>query len=242
VLVYVGIAVVVAVATCAQVVSGFGFALIAVPLLALLAGAKSAVVGTTLVGPLLTMAVVIRDRREIRWRTAVTMTAAALVGMPVGIIVLGHAGDRALKAIIGVIVVGAGVALWRGLRVPAGRRSELIAGIVSGALATSTGTNGPPLVIVLHSESLEPRRFRGTLAASFLAQGAVAMIAFWVSGHVTADAGRVAVAALPGIGVGWLVGQRLFKGIAEARFGRIVLVMLVASGLVSALGAVVQHG
>lgn len=239
-LVYVGVAVVVAVATCAQVVSGFGFALIAIPLLALMTGAKSAVVGTTLVGPLLTTAVVLRDRREIKWRTAVTVTAAAVVGMPVGILVLGHLGDRALKALIGGVVVAAGVALWRGLHVPAGRRSEVVAGLVSGALATSTGTSGPPLVIVLHSESREPRRFRGTLAASFLAQSVVAGAAFWVSGHVTADAGRVAAAALPGMGVGWLVGERLFAGIVEARFARLVLVMLVVSGLVSALSAVIH--
>ena len=239
-LVYVGVALVVAVATCAQVLSGFGFALVAIPLVALLAGAKSAVVGMALVGPLLTAAVVLRDRGEIRWRTAATFTAAALLGMPAGILVLGRAGDRALKAIIGVIVVAAGVALWRGLRVPPGRRSELIAGVLSGVLATSTGTNGPPLVIVLHSESLEPRQFRGTLSASFLAQGVVALGAFWVSGHVTADAARVAASALPGIGVGWFLGDHLFKGMEKERFGAIVLVMLVLSGLVSAVSALVR--
>ena len=235
-----GVALVVAVATCAQVVSGFGFALVAIPLVALLAGAKTAVVGTAIVGPLLTAAVVLRDRGDIRWRTAITVTAASFVGMPAGILVLSHASDRALKALIGVIVVVAGVALWRGLRVPAGRRSEVIAGVISGALATSTGTNGPPLVIVLHSESLEPKQFRGTLSASFLAQGVVALVAFWVSGHLTADAARVAASALPGIVVGWFLGEHLFRGIEKERFGAIVLLMLVASGLVSVISAVVR--
>jgi uncharacterized membrane protein YfcA len=240
VLVYVGVALVVAVATSAQVVSGFGFSLVAIPLVAVLAGAKSAVVGTAMVGPLLTAAVVLRDRGHIRWRSATTITAAALVGMPAGIFVLSHASDRGLTAIIGVIVVAAGLALWRGLRVPGGRRSELIAGLVSGALATSTGTNGPPLVIVLHSESLEPRQFRGTLSASFLAQGIVAIFAFWISGHLTADAARVAGSALPGLGIGWIVGERLFKGMETERFRAIVLVMLVASGLVSAVSALAR--
>ena len=237
--IYVGVALVVALATCAQVVSGFGFALIAIPILALLAGPKAAVVGTTIVGPLLTASIVVRDRHHIRRRTAVTVTLAAIVGMPVGLLVLSRVSDRALTALIGVIVVLAGLALWRGVRVPAGRRSELGAGLVSGALATSTGTNGPPLVILLHSESLEPREFRGTLSASFFVQGVVAVFAFWLSGDLTADAARVALAALPGLAVGWLVGERLFKGIRKDRFRTLVLVMLIASGVVSVVGALV---
>jgi uncharacterized membrane protein YfcA len=92
----------------------------------------------------------------------------------------------------------------------------------------------------LHSESLEPRQFRGTLSAAFLAQGVVSVCAFWLSGHLTADAGRVAASALPGLAVGWLVGQRLFRGIEKERFRRIVLVMLVVSGSVSAIGALVR--
>lgn len=237
---YVGVALVVALATCAQVMSGFGFALVAIPLVALLAGAKTAVVGTAIVGPLLTGAVVVRDRCDIRSRTAITVTAASFVGMPAGILVLGHIGDRALKELIGVVVIVAGLALWRGLRVPPGRRSEIIAGVISGALATSTGTNGPPLVILLHSESLEPKQFRGTLSASFLAQGAVALSAFWVSGHLTADALRVAASAFPGIVIGWFLGERLFAGIEKERFGAVVLLMLVASGLVSAISGLVR--
>jgi uncharacterized membrane protein YfcA len=240
VLVYLGVALVVAVATCAQVVSGFGFALIAIPLVALLVGADAAVVGTTIVGPLLTTAVVLRDRTDIRRSSALTVTLAAFVGMPLGIFVLSRASDRALTTLIGAVVVAAGVALWRGLRVPAGRPTELVAGLLSGAFATSTGTSGPPLVIVFHSESFEPGEFRGTLSASFLAQSVVAIAAFWVSGHLTADAAKVAVASVPGLAVGWLLGERLFKGIEKERFRRLVLGMLIASGLVSAIGALVR--
>ena len=236
-LIDVGIAVVVAVATCAQVVSGFGFALIAVPLLALMVGAQPAVVGTTIVGPLLSLTIVLRDRDHIRRRSAVIVIVAAVVGMPLGILVLSHASDRALTAIIGVAVVCAGTALWRGVRVPTGRLTEPIAGLLSGALATSTGTSGPPLVIVFHSERMAPRVFRGTLSATFLAESLVAIVAFWISGHITADALRVSLWSLPGLAAGWIIGERLFHRTPPERFGHLVLVILIATGLVAVIRA-----
>jgi uncharacterized protein len=237
VLIDVGIALVVAVATCAQVVSGFGFALIAVPLLAVMVGAQPAVVGTTIIGPLLTTTIVLRDREYVRRRSALVMIAAAIVGMPLGILVLSRASDRALTATIGVAVVIAGAALWRGLRVPTGPLTEPAAGLLSGALATSTGTSGPPLVIVFHSEAMAPRVFRGTLSATFLAESLVAIVAFWISGHITSEAIRVSVWSVPGLALGWLAGERLFHRIDEARFRALVLLLLVVTGLVSLIRA-----
>ena len=48
--VWVGVFGVVAVASAAQAVSGFGFALIATPIVAVVAGPKAAVVGLTMIG------------------------------------------------------------------------------------------------------------------------------------------------------------------------------------------------
>lgn len=236
-LIDVGIALIVAVATCAQVVSGFGFALIAVPLLAVMVGAQPAVVGTTIVGPLLSTTIVLRDRDHIRRRSALVVIATAIVGMPLGLLVLSRASDRALTAIIGVAVVIAGAALWRGLRIPIGLLTEPIAGLLSGALATSTGTSGPPLVIVFHSEAMAPRVFRGTLSATFLAESLVAIVTFWISGHITTDALRVSLWSLPGLALGWLAGERLFHRIDEARFRHLVLALLIATGSVSVFRA-----
>jgi hypothetical protein len=195
------------------------------------------VVGTTIVGPLLSTTIVLRDRDHIRGRSALIVIAAAVVGMPLGILVLSHASDRVLTAIIGLAVVVAAVALWRGVRLPAGVLTEPGAGLISGALATSTGTSGPPLVIVFHSEGMPPRVFRGTLSATFLAESLVAIMAFWVSGHIDADALRVSLWSLPGLAVGWLIGERLFHRIDEVRFRHLVLVVLIATGLVSMIRA-----
>jgi uncharacterized membrane protein YfcA len=236
-LTYVGIAGVTAVAAGAQAISGFGFSLIAVPLVALLAGPKAAVVGTAIIGPVLTWGIMLRERGNVRWTTAAIVCLAALAGMPVGLYVLSRVGDRGLLMVIGIAVLLIALALWRGLSVPAARGTEVAAGALSGALATSTGTNGPPLVIAFHAADMSPSEFRGTLSASFAAQGLVALAGFGLTGHLTADAGKVAAAALPGLALGWLVGERVFTRTGADRFRSVVLLMLAASGAASLVGA-----
>lgn len=238
-LAYVGIAGVTAVAAAAQAISGFGFSLIAVPLVALLAGPKAAVVGTAIIGPVLTWGIMLRERGNVRWTTVAIVCLAALAGMPVGLYVLSRIGDRGLLIVIGLAVLLIALALWRGLSVPPGRGTEVAAGVLSGALATSTGTNGPPLVIAFHAADMSPGEFRGTLSASFAAQGLVALAGFWLTGHLTADAGTVAAAALPGLALGWLVGERAFARTRADRFRGVVLVMLAASGAASLVGALI---
>ena len=234
---FLGIAGVTAVAAAAQAISGFGFSLIAVPLIALIAGPKAAVVGTAIIGLLLTWGIMLRERGNVRWATVAVVALAAFAGMPVGLYVLSTIGDRGLLLVIGLAVLLIAIALWRGLSVPAGRGTEVAAGALSGALATSTGTNGPPLVIAFHSADMSPGEFRGTLSAAFAAQGLVALAGFWLTGHLTMDAGRVAVAALPGLVLGWLIGERLFARTRADRFRNVVLLMLAASGAASLIGA-----
>lgn len=234
---YVGIAGVTAVAAAAQSISGFGFSLIAVPLVALLAGPKAAVVGTAIIGPLLTWGIMLRERGNVRWTTAATVCLAAFAGMPVGLFVLSRVGDRDLLTVIGLAVLLIAGALWRGLSVPAGRGTEVAAGALSGVLATSTATSGPPLVIAFHAADMSPGEFRGTLSAAFAAQGLVALAGFWLTGHLTVAAVAVAAAAVPGLALGWLVGERVFARTRADRFRNVVLLMLAASGAASLLGA-----
>ena len=79
--VWVGVFGVVAVAAAAQAVSGFGFALIGTPLVAVLAGPKAAVVGLTMVGLVLVAQLALRGRGHVDRPTVGAVTVAAIVRM-----------------------------------------------------------------------------------------------------------------------------------------------------------------
>jgi uncharacterized protein len=228
---------VVAIASAAQALSGFGFALIATPLVAVLAGPKEAVVGLTMIGLLLVAQLSLRGRGHVDRSTVAVMTVAAIVGMPLGLLVLVHADDRVLTVAIAIAVIAFSVLLWRGARVPASRGTDVVAGFTAGILSTSTGTSGPPIVIALSAKHLEPAVFRATISAIFLVQGSVALVAFAIGGQVTRDAVTVALAGLPGVIVGSIVGERGFRRLDASTFRSVVLGMLFLSGVVALFGA-----
>ena len=235
--VWVGVFAVVAIASAAQAVSGFGFALIGTPLVAVLVGPKPAVVGLTMVGLLLVAQLSLRGRGHVDRPTVLVVTVAAIVGMPLGLLVLTRADDRVLTTAIAIAVIGFSVLLWRGVRLPAGRGTDAAAGFTAGVLATSTGTSGPPVVIALSAKDLAPPVFRATISAIFLVQAAAALVAFALGGQITRDALAVALAGLPGVILGSIVGERGFRRLDPATFRRVVLGMLFASGIVALLGA-----
>jgi uncharacterized membrane protein YfcA len=228
---------VVAVAAAAQAVSGFGFALIATPVIAVLVGPKEAVVGLTMVGLVLVAMLSLRSRGHVERSVVATVTVAAILGMPIGLLVLERADDRTLTAVIATVVIVFAVLLWRGLRLPSNRGTDAIAGFVAGTLSTSTGTSGPPIAIALSSKQMSPAAFRGTISAIFLVQGSVALVAFAIGGEVRAGALWVALAGLPGLLAGSCVGEYRFRRLDAARFRTIVFGMLLISGIVSLAGA-----
>jgi uncharacterized membrane protein YfcA len=235
--VWIGVFGVVAIAAAAQAVSGFGFALIGTPLVAVLVGPKEAVVGLTMIGLVLVAQLSLRGRGHVDRPTVGVVTAAAIAGMPLGLVVLVLADDRVLTVVIAMAVIAFSLLLWRGARVPAGRGTDVTAGFAGGILSTSTGTSGPPIVIALSAKQLEPAVFRATISAIFLVQGSVALALFALGEQITRDVLSVALAGLPGVLVGSIVGEHGFRRLDTPTFRRVVLGMLFLSGVVALFAA-----
>jgi uncharacterized membrane protein YfcA len=218
-------------ASVTQAVTGFGFALVAVPLLAAATDAHTAVVGAALLSPLITVTMAVRERTHVRWRTALAIVGAALLGMPFGLLVLSGAPERVLTALIAVVALGCTLIVWRGIRIGTGITTVGVVGVLTGALGTATGTSGPPLVAAFQAMGYDPRTFRATIAAVFTATGLLGLVGYAVAGQVHTSALVVGLAGAPAVALGWLAGNRLFARIDPARFRRLVLVALVISSL-----------
>ncbi|NBE95912.1 TSUP family transporter, partial [Nonomuraea sp. K271] len=159
----------------------------------------------------------------------VLVTGAGLVGMPVGLLAVTAMSARSLSVLIACVVLAFAFVLARGATVRPGAAPAAAAGFVSGALLTSTGMNGPPLVAGFQAMGLEPREFRATLQVAFCACDTLAILGFLAVGRLTADSLLLTAAGLPGMVVGWWLGDRLFARTDPQRFRKIVLAVLVAS-------------
>ncbi|WBB80006.1 sulfite exporter TauE/SafE family protein [Micromonospora sp. WMMD882] len=221
----------------AQTVSGFGYAMVTVPLLTAATDPVTAVVVTALTDIGLTLTATARDRAHVRWRTAGVLTGAALLGLPVGLLVLATFPERLLSAVIAVVVTGCVALVWSGIRIRAGALGLGAVGALVGVLTTATGTNGPPLVAAFHSLGYDPRTFRATLAAIFSGVGLVALAGFAAIGRIDAQALRLSLVALPAVPLGWWLGNLVFDRLSPTVFRRIVLLGLLGSAGVALAAA-----
>jgi uncharacterized membrane protein YfcA len=232
------VAAIVAAAGLAQGLSGFGFSLVSIPLLALVVPVKAAIVGGAILGLVQSGQIVAREHRHVEWRSAAVLVAAAVVGMPIGLLVITRVPEEPLQVVIAVTVLVFTTVLWRRVRLPTDSLpAEVGVGFTSGMLSTSTGMSGPPLVIALQARGVAPSAFRATLAIVFVCGSAISLLLFWSRGLMTDEALRVAVAGLPGLLVGIIVGELAFRRVDHERFRRIVLVLLVASAVLALIAA-----
>ena len=121
-----------------QVVAGFGFALLAVPLMTLAIEPKVAVVVSTLTGVFVTSWQAYKDRAIANRSLVKPMTIAAYVGMPLGLLVFITVDDDVLRLLLGIAVLIAVVLLAMRVNLHhVGPHLDYGAGFISGVLATS---------------------------------------------------------------------------------------------------------
>jgi uncharacterized membrane protein YfcA len=218
-------------------VTGFGFALLAVPSLVLLLPVRDAIVVAALVslGNISLVALSTRGHAD-RW-TVARLLLGSLVGMPVGLAVLLVLAADVLRVLVGVSTVVMAVAVARNLTLPVrGAGADVAVGFACGILSTSTGMNGPPLVLYLQSRKLAPTAFRATLARFFLASGVLSQISFALGGILSSGALLLAAAGVPAALVGHRLGTAVVARVSPRLFRRLVLLVLATA---AALGTAV---
>jgi uncharacterized protein len=229
---------IVAVAAAAQAVTGFGFALLSVPLLAVIVPIQDAVVAGSLAALALTAGVSVRERAHVRWRTVAILLGVAVLGMPLGYWMLTSFPDRVLTFIVGASVLVSTWLVWRRPTISGGPVAVGAVGFLVGVLTTATGTNGPPVVAAFQSMNFPPRTFRATLAAVFTGCGLVGCAIFAVGGEIGRTALLIWAVSVPAIAVGFLSGDRVFRRMDAVRFRTVVLVALVLASIVTILRAI----
>ncbi len=218
-----------------QSATGFGFALVAAPILFALVGPREAVTAGVLLALLINALTLAGERRRPvpLGRVSLTLVAWSVPGLALGALALRELPERPLSVLVALAVLAA-LALRLRSRALAPRARGWhapVAGISSGALATSTSLSGPPLVFCLLARGTAPAPMRDTLAAIFVAQALLALPALLATATFTVPRGLGALlgAAL----LGQLLGRRAFAWLHGERYERAVLVLLAVTALVA---------
>src|ERR687896_73917 len=202
-------------------VTGFGYSLVATPLLLILGFDLPFVVTANLA-----LACVTRISVAYRFRSDARPSRAA------GLI----AGSGP-----GLVVMAAAVLLWRAVTAPPPRElpgAPVAAGFLGGFLGAATSLNGVAPVLLLARDKAAPRSVLADLALYFLASNAIGLAILLTHGALDGEALFPAFllwlpGSLAGNWAGTVVGPRL----PETAFRRLTLAIVFAAGAVTALTA-----
>ncbi|MBQ0925529.1 sulfite exporter TauE/SafE family protein [Saccharopolyspora endophytica] len=220
--------------------TGFGFNIVATPLLLVLGVAPSTAVAVTLTIALVTrIQVVYRLRQFIRWPRALPLSAASLPGLVVGASVGAVLDPQHLRIGTGVLAMIAAPIML--LSRPRARRGSLaryaVSGFAGGALATTTSLNGIPPALGLSADAADQRGFIADLAVYFVLSNVVGLSILLARDGVDPATLELLGWWLPcALAANW-AGTALAPRIDPARFRLITCGLVVAAGVVTLTSA-----
>ena len=220
-------------ATVVRSALGFGEALIAVPLLALAIPVTVAAPVAVLVSITVAALVMLQDWRHVHVRSAVRLVLATLLGIPLGLLLLTHAPEPIVKAVLAVVILA--FSAWAMFRPAAALTHDRWAwpfGFAAGVLGGAYGMNGPPLAIYGALRRWPPEKFRATLQGYFLPASVVGLGGYWLAGLWTPPVTRFYLLSLPFVAVATLLGGALNRRVAAPRFASLVYGALMLLGVI----------
>jgi uncharacterized membrane protein YfcA len=212
---------------------GFGEALIAVPLLALIMPVDVAAPLAVLISITVAVIVLAQEWRHVHVRSAGWLVLSTMVGTPLGLLLLTRVDGGIVKICLGVLIVAFSLYLLLS-RKKATLADDKLAwtfGFAAGVLGGAYGMNGPPLVMYGALRGWSPRHFRATLQGYFLPASMMAMTGYWLAGLWKPEVTHDYLVTLPAVIAAIFLGQAVSGRLDGHLFLRCIHIGLIVIGV-----------
>lgn len=227
-----------------QGLSGFAFGLVAMSFWAWVIDPKLAAV-LAVTGAFTGQVIAALSVRRAFDRAALApFLLGGLAGIPIGVVLLPHLDMVLFKALLGSLLV-----LWCPAMLVAkdlpritigGRSADALVGLFGGILSGFGGFTGTLPTLWCTLRGYERDTQRAVIQNFNLSMLAVTLTSYIVTGLLTREALPMLAIVLPSMLLPTFLGTRLYLGISEGTFRRLVLMLLTASG-VTLLGSAVSR-
>lgn len=222
--------------------SGFGFALVATPLLSLFVSPKEAILLIILLGCVLRVINTFKVWGTFDWHVVLAGTLGSLVGTIPGSLILKVFKISELQIFLGVVLLAATILMGREVyfevrNKPLGR---FCAGFFSGFFGSSTSVSGPPLMLYFLNEDMPKEKVRANMIMIFSLGGFIMLLGSYFAGTLSlVQDVWLLVYLVPALLIGTYIGEKVFYKINQHLFRRLAL-LIVCCGAVMMLVSGVQ--
>ena len=240
-------------------VFGFGDAIIAMPLLALLFGVEAVraaplVVSVSFCMSLANTSVDIQSgaqRAAGRWTTSLALLGGAVIGVPLGVRALVTVPPYAIRGCVGALLLAYGSLNLYVARAetaepaaPARDEGSLAAlavafpfGLAAGFLGGAVAEPGPAAVVLGQARRWTPPTLRCMLLRFFLPVQVLSLMEFQKAGLIDAATAAQALVALPLVAVAVVGGTKINRTVDPDDFSEILAVLVLVLGCLCASSA-----
>jgi hypothetical protein len=213
---------------------GFGEALVAVPLLALLIPVEVAAPVAVLASITVAALILAQDWRHVHLGGTLRLVLSTFAGIPFGLMLLKTVPEPLVKAILAIVIIS--FATYR-LIGPEGRtlqtdRLAWVFGFAAGVLGGAYGMNGPPLAIYGALRRWTREQFRATLQGYFFPASLVGMAGYWLCGLWVPKVTHYFLVSVPMIIVATLSGRVLSRRLDARQFALCIHFGLIMIGAI----------
>lgn len=223
------------IAALARGFSGFGGALIFVPLASAVFGPQVAAPILMLVDGVLQLGLLRNAWRIARRGEAGIMALGALAGIPLGVLALKHLDPVVLRWGISGLTVGMLALLVSGWRYHGAPKPPITIGVgfVSGLLSGAIQAGGPPVVAYWLGGGNAAATMRANIILFFFCTSLASGVTYLVAGLLDSGVLMLTLVAAPGYALGLYLGTRMFNLASERSFRRVCYALIAAAALVS---------
>ena len=222
--------------------TGFGFAMLVVPVFSLLLAPGDAVVLSA------ALALILGAVSYSSWWglfpvvPALPMVVGTCAGTAVGVWFLSSLSVTEFQLWIGLLVVVASVVLARFTprERPASRPIALGTGIASGLMNGAFAIPGPPVILYVVASMANPVQSRAFLMMFFCCSSVVSLVMFGVADLITPRPFQLLWVALPVMWLGNYLGNLAFTRFAGAAYRPFVVGLCIVIGLAISLRALIS--
>ena len=217
-----------------QRVSGFGLGIFAMVFLPHFMPAQNAAAISCLFSCVTSSYNAVRYRKNIAYRTALPMVAAALVTIPLAVYFSQHISGNGFHVLLGSVLVLLSLyflVFHKYIKMQPTIRNGILAGTVGGALNGLFSTGGPPIVLYLSCAMTDKEIYFATIQFYFCFTNLYATAMRAVNGMITGEIVLYAVIGTLGCMAGDRIGRIVFDKLDSNKLKSIIYIGMIISGI-----------
>ena len=216
-------------------ITGFGFALMALPILTIFFPMQLLVPAMTIFNLVTSIYILTKIKLKIKAKYVIPMLLTSFIGLPVGVYVLKYLPETTLELVTGISIFSISVFFLLGNMGELSEKKKskpiVFAGFISGLMSSSMSIGGPAIALAMNRKGYSKEHFRKIFAVISVVNAAVASILYIAKGLFLPFSVKFSLVMFPILLIGSKIGNSLSGKVNQLQFKKAILYLNLILGL-----------